>query len=71
MPEPKLDDILGVLPFPALAITVAEKISFMNETAIQLFGEGLVDLHYVTALRQPNLLYAIDVTLKTSNSYAV
>ena len=35
----------------------------MNETAIQLFGEGLVNLHYVTALRYPKSLYAIDATL--------
>ena len=63
MPEHKLADILSVLPFPALAITGAEKISFMNETAIQLFGEGLVDRHYVAALRQPNLLDAIETTL--------
>ena len=63
MPEPKLADILRVLPFPALAITVAKNFSLMNETAIQLFGEGLVERHYVTALRHPNLLDAIDATL--------
>lgn len=63
MTEPKLADVLGILPFPAIAITFAEKISFMNESAIQLFGKGLVDRHYVTAFRHPSLLDAIDSTL--------
>ena len=35
----------------------------MNETAIQLFGQGLVDRHYVTAVRHPNLLDVVNATL--------
>mgnify|MGYP001372747544 CR=1 FL=1 len=64
MVDPKLSDILGILPFPALAITAEEKISFMNVMAMQLFGQGLIGRHYVNALRYPNLLDAIEATLK-------
>ncbi len=63
MANPTLADILGVLPFPALSITAEERISSMNAAAIQLFGEGLIDRHYITALRHPNLLDAIEETL--------
>ena len=68
MTDVKISDILGILPFPSLAISVREKISYMNEDAVQLFGGGLTDRHYITALRHPNLLEAIDATLRDKKS---
>ena len=40
----------------------------MNEDAVQLFGGGRIDRHYMTALRHPNLLEAIDATLRDKKS---
>lgn len=51
-------------PFPALLIGRNERIEAVNSGATRLFGAGVVGRHYITALRQPDLLDAVERTIR-------
>lgn len=53
-------DFVLTVPVPLLHIRTDDRIGAMNGPAEKLFGDGLVGRHYVTALRQPALLEAIE-----------
>jgi two-component system phosphate regulon sensor histidine kinase PhoR len=55
--------LLEAFPRPALLINPDGRLGAANAQARQLFGETCVGRHYVTALRQPALLDAIDKVL--------
>lgn len=59
----QVDALLAALPLPVLRIDADERISHANATAETMFGPGRVGLHYITALRQPVLLDAIEESL--------
>lgn len=65
MPETvRLADLIAALPLPTLAINRQERIFAMNAAAVDLFGAAAMDRHFVTALRQPGLVDAVESCLQ-------
>ncbi len=60
----ELDEVLSALPLPALIVGPDERIHTTNPAAVQLIGGGLGGRHYVTALRQPAILDAIEAVMR-------
>jgi two-component system phosphate regulon sensor histidine kinase PhoR len=63
------DAILTVaaLPMPAILIGPDERIEALNSAARTLFGHDGTGRHYITVLRQPGTLEAIEKTLSDRN----
>ena len=57
--------LLNALDRPALIIAADGRISAANAPAIDLLGDAILGRHYITALRQPSLLDAIEHVEKT------
>lgn len=55
---------LNALPMPAMAIDANEFIAAMNSDAVALFGEQTLNRNYITMMRQPSILDAIEATLQ-------
>jgi two-component system phosphate regulon sensor histidine kinase PhoR len=55
---------LNGIPMPGVLIGEDERIRSMNGQAVDLLGPGLEGRHYITGLRQPDLLDAIETTLR-------
>lgn len=55
-----LQDVLAALPLPALAIASDERIVALNPAATILVGVGALGRHFVTVLRQPTLVEAVE-----------
>lgn len=68
MAEVNIASILQGIPLAALAIDAKQRVSMMNAGAVSLLGEGLLDRHYITVLRQPALLEAVEAALTTRNT---
>lgn len=58
-----LDSVLAALPLPALAIDASERIIAANTEALTLIGQHSIGRNYVTMLRQPGIVDAIEATL--------
>ncbi len=58
-----LPDILASLPLPALAIDRNERIIAINEAAQSLVATDAMGRHFVTVLRQPTLVEAVEQSL--------
>ncbi len=56
--------MLDTVPFPALAIDAAERISAANTEALTLLGQQIVARNFVTMLRQPALLDAVEQVMR-------
>ncbi|SDY26442.1 sensor histidine kinase [Citreimonas salinaria] len=56
--------MLDAVPLPALAIRRDERIEAANAEAAALLGPGLAGRHFITALRQPALLDAVEACLR-------
>ncbi|MFW2544506.1 sensor histidine kinase [Primorskyibacter sp. 2E107] len=54
---------LAAVPLPALLIRQSERVAAVNDEATRLLGQGLEGRHFITALRQPALLDAIEACL--------
>ncbi|WP_136443507.1 sensor histidine kinase [Pacificoceanicola onchidii] len=54
---------LDAVPLPALLIRKTERVAAVNAEATALLGDGLAGRHFITALRQPALLDAIEACL--------
>ncbi len=65
MAEVNIASILQGIPLATLAIDANQRVSVMNSEAVSLLGEGLLDRHYITVLRKPVLLEAIEAALTT------
>ena len=52
--------VLAALPHPSLAIDPDERILAANAMAQRLLGQDLTGRHFITALRQPDLVEAIE-----------
>ncbi|WP_299626258.1 ATP-binding protein [uncultured Tateyamaria sp.] len=64
MTSDTLEALLGAIPLPALAIDGSERIIAANIDARSLIGGRAVGMNYVSMLRQPALLDAIEATLQ-------
>ncbi|GGL77753.1 sensor histidine kinase [Wenxinia marina] len=58
------EHLLAALPQPILLIGPDERIVAMNRAAQRLFGGGGVGRHYITAIRQPAVLDAVEAALR-------
>lgn len=56
-------DLIDAMPLPAVLIRWDERIDAANAEATALLGEGLAGRHFITVLRQPVLLDAIEGTV--------
>ncbi|MDJ0821066.1 MAG: ATP-binding protein [Paracoccaceae bacterium] len=53
-------DLLAAFPLPALLIRPDERIAAANAAALQVLGPRIEGRHFITAIRQPQVLDAID-----------
>lgn len=60
---PPLHDVIATLPLPTVAIDADERIIALNTAARGLLGDGAQGRHFITALRQPALVDAVESTL--------
>ena len=58
-----LAEVIAALPLPTLAIDGRERIIAINDAARVLVGAGAEGRHFVTVLRQPGLVEAVEQTL--------
>ena len=56
--------VLAAIPVPAVLIRPDERIEAANPDARRLLGDAIAGRHFITALRQPVLLDAIESTLR-------
>ncbi len=56
--------LLDALPVPAMVIGVDERVRRANRHAQSLIGTDCTGWHYITALRQPGLLDAVEASLR-------
>lgn len=56
--------IVDAIPLPSLLVMRDERIGFANADAFKLLGDGIVLRHFITVLRQPQLLDAIEATTR-------
>ncbi|MCV3270831.1 sensor histidine kinase [Roseobacter sinensis] len=61
-----LSDMLDAVPLPALLIDGSERIVGANEDARALIGRGIEGRNFVTMLRQPALIDAVEAVLRDS-----
>lgn len=52
--------LVEAMPIPALLVDASGRISACNAGARALFGESIQNRHFITVLRQPNLLDAVE-----------
>ncbi|WP_425090319.1 ATP-binding protein [Tropicimonas sp. S265A] len=55
-----LDEIVAALPIPSFVVDVSARIKLANAPARTLFGDDFIDRNYITRLRQPALVSAIE-----------
>lgn len=60
--------ILDALPFPAMLINLEGRIVRANPETVRLFGRDGTGMHYITALRQPVVLDAVEAILQDHQS---
>ncbi|SEM08162.1 two-component system, OmpR family, phosphate regulon sensor histidine kinase PhoR [Roseovarius azorensis] len=59
-----LASVLAGIPLAALLIGPDQRIAATNPAALDLLGQGIGGRHFLTALRQPDVLTAIESTLR-------
>lgn len=64
MDNEALHALVSAFPLPTLAIDASERIVAANTEALTLIGQQALDRNYVTMLRQPALLDAIEATMQ-------
>lgn len=62
--SPDTQALIKALPFPAVLIAPTERIEAANASAAALFGHDGTGRHYITVLRQPATLDAVEATLR-------
>lgn len=60
--------LFETIPMPIILIGTDQTIAAMNQPAERLVGGHMRGRHYITALRQPNLLDKIERTIETGES---
>ncbi len=66
MTNDAIEAMLASIPLPVLVIDSAERIMAANIEALTLIGGQAIGMNYVTMLRQPALLDAVEATLQDS-----
>ena len=64
MSDPSSESLVHAMPIPALLLDPEGRVSAQNKLAAELFGERIESHHYITALRQPALLDAVELALQ-------
>lgn len=64
-----VSSLLGAIPLPTVLIGRGERIIGANDRALALLGPGIVGRHFITALRQPAVLDAIEACLRDSQTH--
>jgi two-component system phosphate regulon sensor histidine kinase PhoR len=59
-----LGSFLAGLPFAALVIGPDDRIAGVNTAAREMLGHAIAGRHFLTALRQPDMLAAIEATMR-------
>ncbi len=70
MKPSEFNEILNSSPIPMVLIGADQRIYSANERAFGLLGDGLLSRHYITALRQPALVEAVESVLSGKNDRA-
>ena len=65
MSLPTAHDVVAALPLPTLLISTEGRISAANVAAERIFGQASIQRHYITVLRQPAVLDAVETALTT------
>lgn len=60
-----LEGILEAVPLPQVLVGPDERVRAKNEGARRLFGDGLLERHYIAVLRQPSLLDCVEQVLRS------
>ncbi len=63
-PRADIDALIAGLPIAALVIGRDERIHSVNDKARSLLGDNLLERHFITALRQPVVMDAIEACLR-------
>lgn len=63
MSQALLQSMIEALPAPSLFVDRSERIAAANAPAQRLFGPTMLGRHYITVLRQPNLLDCVEGAL--------
>lgn len=63
MSQALLQSMIEALPEPSLFVDRSERIAAANVPAQRLFGPTMLGRHYITVLRQPNLLDCVEGAL--------
>jgi len=66
--EAALTSVVQGLPLPALLIGPDARVQLANDGAVEILGAGLRGRHYMTILRQPGLLDAVEQCVTTGNA---
>ncbi|MBV0912149.1 ATP-binding protein [Anianabacter salinae] len=64
MGQDLLASLLSAAPLPAVHVQRDERVAFVNDGAMRLFGQGIIGRHYITVFRQPNLLDCVEAALR-------
>lgn len=59
------DALINAVPMPVVLIDQTERVVAVNPAAEALFGQAVLDRHYITVLRQPAVLDCIETAFKT------
>lgn len=63
MSQALLQSMIEALPAPSLFVDRSERIAAANAPVQRLFGPAMLGRHYITVLRQPNLLDCVEGAL--------
>ncbi|WP_420587113.1 sensor histidine kinase [Ruegeria sp.] len=64
MPDVLLAEFVSAIPMPALMVDQTERIIAANTDAKTLLGQNIVDRHFATILRQPQVIDAMEQSLR-------
>ncbi|MBJ6371713.1 ATP-binding protein [Sedimentitalea arenosa] len=69
MPTAQINALLEAVPLPLLVVDREEWIIAANTEATRLLGAGIVGRHFANVLRQPEVIAAIEATLKDGQEH--
>ncbi len=64
MSEVLIEEFVSAIPMPALMVDQTERIIAANADAKSLLGQGIQSRHFATILRQPQVIEAIETSLR-------
>lgn len=68
MTNDQLEEIVTAIPMPALMVDQTERIIAVNTEAKTLLGQNILQRHFATILRQPQVIEAIEQSLRTKGT---